>query len=346
MKMTKKTNFTGCSQWLMMNALHKITPGGHVNKESQAVQKQRIIRVGKVLKAFLERETITTPLLAQLLGVDVRTIQRDLKALKDAGLPIHEEKKGTYSLKKDLIKYGDLSLFDESELALIVALKDLVSQLGAPFERAAEGILSRLCEYSACRPVYVRIEGGINLNTKTMNKLVDTIQMGRQVYFSYKKDEPHDVIAHPYRVAYFNGVWYLIARDTKDNIIKKYALDKISDVRRLKEKARGKPADLDEVLSRSVNVWFEKDRTTEVLIEVDAQWSHYFVRRDILPLQEIMEKRDDGSLLVRFLACSDEEVVMCLKPWLPHVRVLRPNNIRNRLTREFTIWLSWQTSQV
>ena len=317
-----------------------------MNKESQAVQKQRIIRVGKVLKAFLERETITTPLLAQLLGVDVRTIQRDLKALKDAGLPIHEEKKGTYSLKKDLIKYGDLSLFDESELALIVALKDLVSQLGAPFERAAEGILSRLCEYSACRPVYVRIEGGINLNTKTMNKLVDTIQMGRQVYFSYKKDEPHNVIAHPYRVAYFNGVWYLIAKDTKDNIIKKYALDKISDVRRLKEKARGKPADLDEVLSRSVNVWFEKDRTTEVLIEVDAQWSHYFVRRDILPLQEIMEKRDDGSLLVRFLACSDEEVVMCLKPWLPHVRVLRPNNIRNRLTREFTIWLSWQTSQV
>ncbi len=317
-----------------------------MKKESQAVQKQRIIRVGKVLKAFLERETVTTPLLAQLLGVDVRTIQRDLKALKDAGLPIHEEKKGTYSLKKDLIKYGDLSLFDESELALIVALKDLVSQLGAPFERAAEGILSRLCEYSACRPVYVRIEGGINLNTKTMNKLVDTIQMGRQVYFSYKKDEPHDVIAHPYRVAYFNGVWYLIARDTKDNIIKKYALDKISDVRRLKEKARGKPADLDEVLSRSVNVWFEKDRTTEVLIEVDAQWSHYFVRRDILPLQEIMEKRDDGSLLVRFLACSDEEVVMCLKPWLPHVRVLRPNNIRNRLTREFTIWLSWQTSQV
>jgi len=317
-----------------------------VKKESQAVQKQRIIRVGKVLKAFLERETVTTPLLAQLLGVDVRTIQRDLKALKDAGLPIHEEKKGTYSLKKDLIKYGDLSLFDESELALIVALKDLVSQLGAPFERAAEDILSRLCEYSACRPVYVRIEGGINLNTKTMNKLVDTIQMGRQVYFSYKKDEPHDVIAHPYRVAYFNGVWYLIARDTKDGIIKKYALDKISDVKRLKEKTKGMPADLDEVLSRSVNVWFEKDRTTEVVIEVDAQWAHYFVRRDILPLQEIVEKRDDGSLLVRFLACSDEEIVMCLKPWLPHVRIVKPTNIMDELIEEFKKWITWQKANV
>lgn len=317
-----------------------------MKKESQAVQKQRIIRVGKVLKAFLERKTVTTPLLAQLLGVDVRTIQRDLKALKDAGLPIHEEKKGTYSLRKDLIKYGDLSLFDESELALIIALKDLVSQLGAPFERAAEDILSRLCEYSACRPVYVRIEGGINLSTKTMNKLVDTIQMGRQVYFSYKKDEPHDVIAHPYRVAYFNGVWYLIARDTKDNIIKKYALDKISDIRRLKEKTRGMPDDLDEILSSSVNVWFEKDRTTEVVIEVDTEWAHYFVRRDILPLQEIMEKRDDGSIMVRFLACSDEEIFMCLKPWLPHVRILKPTNIMDELIEEFKKWITWQKANV
>ena len=326
----------------MMCSVYEIQSGGHVKKESQAVQKQRIIRIGKVLKAFLERETVTTPLLAQLLSVDVRTIQRDLKALKDAGLPIHEEKKGTYSLRKDLIKYGDLSLFDESELALIVALKDLVSQLGAPFERAAEDILSRLCEYSACRPVYVRIEGGISLSTKTMNKLVDTIQMGRQVYFSYKKDEPHDVIAHPYRVAYFNGVWYLVARDTKDNIIKKYALDKISDVRRLKEKARGMPADLDEVLSSSVNVWFEKDRTTEVVIEVDAQWAHYFVRRPILPVQETVETRADGSLVLRFLACSDEEIVMCLKPWLPHVRVLRPKDVRKRLLQEYRMWKEWQ----
>ncbi|HPA76733.1 MAG TPA: WYL domain-containing protein, partial [Deltaproteobacteria bacterium] len=92
-------------------------------------------------------------------------------------------------------------------------------------------------------------------------------------------------------------------------------------------------------------VWFEKDRTTEVVIEVDAAWSHYFVRRDILPLQEILEKRDDGSLLVRFLACSDEEIVMCLKPWLPHVRVLRPQNILNLLVKDYQRWIEWQSSK-
>lgn len=313
-----------------------------MKEESRKTQKRRIIRVGRVLKAFLERETASTPLLSELLGVDVRTVQRDLKALKDAGLPIHEEKKGTYSLRKDLIKYGDLSLFDESELALIVALKDLVSQLGAPFEKAAEDILSRLCEYSACRPVYVKIEGGIQLNPRTMNKLIETIQMGRQVYFSYDGDKPHEVTAHPYRVVYFDGVWYLIAKDAKDTLIKKYALDKISGVKKLKEAVKDMPKDLDDVLSKSVNIWFSGDRTKEVVIEVDAQWAHYFRRRWIMPLQEILEEREDGSLRVRFIACSDEEISMCLKPWLPHVRVLNPQEVRDRLVKEYEQWVRWQ----
>ena len=315
-----------------------------MKEQSRVAQRRRIIRVGRVLKAFLERESATTTLLSQLLGVDVRTIQRDLKALKDAGLPIHEEKKGTYSLKKDLIKYGDMSLFDESELALIVALKDMVSQLGAPFEKAADVILSRLCDYSACRPVFVKIERGIALSTKTMTRLIVIIQMERQVFFSYAGDTSHDVIAHPYRLAYFDGVWYLVARDTKDGIIKKYALDKISSVKRLKEAVKDVPEDLDETLATSVNIWFTPERTTEVLIEVDEQWAHYFERRRILPLQEIVERRVDGTLLVRFLACSDEEIAMCLKPWLPHVRVMEPERVKQALLEEFRAWVLWQES--
>ncbi|MDT8273657.1 MAG: WYL domain-containing protein, partial [Desulfomonilia bacterium] len=161
---------------------------------------------------------------------------------------------------------------------------------------------------------------------------------------SYAGGSPHDVIAHPYRLAYFDGVWYLVARDTKDGVIKKYALDKISGVKKLKEAVKDMPGDLDETLAASVNIWFTPERTTEVLIEVDDQWAHYFERRGILPLQEIVERRDDGSLLVRFLACSDEEIAMCLKPWLPHVRIVEPEGVRQALLDEFREWVLWQES--
>jgi len=313
-----------------------------VGTDRNTARKQRLVRVGKLLRAFIERDTAGTALLAKLLCVDVRTVQRDLKALREAGIPIHEEKKGVYSLKKDLVRYGDLSVFDESELALIVAIKDLVSQLGAPFERAAEDILGRVCEYGSCRPVYVKVESGTGLSTATMNRLVDAIQLGRRVSFHYAGAKPHDVEAHPYRVAYFNGFWYLVAKDARDGKIKKYALNRVSGLKKLRSPAGRMPRDLDEALSSSVNVWFEKDRTIEVVVEVDSSWAHYFRRRSILPVQEIVEEAPDGSLVIRFLACTKEEVVMCLKPWLPHLRVIRPAEIASLIAGELRSWLAWQ----
>ncbi|HOO44670.1 MAG TPA: hypothetical protein PLM29_00470 [Deltaproteobacteria bacterium] len=42
-----------------------------------------------------------------------------------------------------------------------------------------------------------------------------------------------------------------------------------------------------------------------------------------------------------FYAYSDEEVVMYLKSWLPHVRVVRPGYIGDLLLGEFRQWIDW-----
>jgi predicted DNA-binding transcriptional regulator YafY len=301
---------------------------------------RRMMRLGQILKTFLAKETVVTSWICDELGVNARTIQRDIKALRDAGIPVHEKKKGEYSLDKDLFK--DLEVFDEVELALIVALKDLVSQLGKPFEKAADDLLGRICDYTACRPVYVKVDSGIQLNSKIMNKVVKAIQGGRQVSFQYQGSTTHGVVANPYRVAYFDGAWYLVARDANDSIIKKYSLDRVSDIMVLKTPSGGMPKNLDQTLRESVNVWFSSERAMEVVIEVDPSWAHYFKRRWILPQQEVMEERRDGSLLVRFSACSKEEIVMCLKPWLPHIRAIQPDSIKKLLLDDFRKWMKWQ----
>jgi predicted DNA-binding transcriptional regulator YafY len=272
--------------------------------------------------------------------VHARTIQRDLKALRCAGIPVNEEKKGLYRLDKNLLK--DLEVFDDAELALVVALKDLVSQLGRPFERAADGLLGRICDYSACRPVYIKVKSDIPLSGKTMSRVIKAIQGGRQIAFYYKGRSSHGVTAEPFRIAYFDGVWYLVARDTSDRIIKKYILDNMSEIRVLRAASKAVPKDLDEALERSVNIWFSGERAMEVLIEVDAAWAHYFHRRWILPQQEVLETRDDGSILVRFFACSIEETMMCLKPWLPHVRVISPAEVAGQVLGDFRQWVEWQ----
>lgn len=315
-----------------------------MREESRRAVTRRMMRFGQILKAFLNKDSVSTAWICKELGVNARTIQRDFKALRDAGIPVHEKRKGEYTIDKDLFK--DLEVFDEVELSLIVALKDLVSQLGRPFEKAADDLLGRICDYTACRPVYVKIDSGIQLSSMIMKKIIKAIQGSRQVSYQYHGSTSHGVVANPYRVAYFDGAWYLVARDTNDSIIKKYSLDRINDLKVLKSTSKGMPKDLDETLQKSINVWFSGERTIEVILEVDSEWAHYFSRRLLLPLQDIIENRDDGSMLVKFIACSTEEIVMCLKPWLPHVRVIKPDSIRELLLQDYMKWLKWQESEL
>ena len=103
---------------------------------------KRLMRVGQMLKLFLEKERVTTATLSREFHTTARTIQRDLAFLKQCGFPVTEAGPGVYKLDKDIFR--NFELFDENELSLIVALKCAVSQLGQPFRKAADEVFNRL----------------------------------------------------------------------------------------------------------------------------------------------------------------------------------------------------------
>lgn len=305
---------------------------------------ERILRLAKMLRYFLERDEVYTTNMAADFSTTTRTIQRDLLALRKAGFPIHEKRMGCHCLDKSII--SNLRNYEESELALIVAVRDMVRQLGKPFGDNADTIFNRLSDYTDCRPVFVKLDEPIRFPRKTVDKIVEGINEKKFLQFEYKGNmkEAHPVTVEPYRTAYFDGFWYLIARDSSDDRIKKYALDKISGITALKNKRFKKiPDDIDDILKSSVNVWFTTNRNIRVTIEVDSLWADYFKRRgNILPLQETAEERPDGSLIINFMACNTEEISMCVKPWLPHVRIIKPESVKISLLNEFSDWIKWQ----
>ena len=66
---------------------------------------RRLMRVGQMLKLFLERERVTTATLSREFHTTARTIQRDLSFLKQCGFPVTEAGPGSPCLaarsKKD-----------------------------------------------------------------------------------------------------------------------------------------------------------------------------------------------------------------------------------------------------
>ncbi|HDS05421.1 MAG TPA: transcriptional regulator [Deltaproteobacteria bacterium] len=301
----------------------------------------KLIRVAQILRIFMEKEKISSSWLAKEFRTTPRTIQRDLALLKEAGFPLHEIQKGTYQLSKDLVK--NLEIFDDTELALMVALKNVVGQLGQPFQKAADGVLERLYECVTSMPVFVKIDEAIPLDSSFLNRMVKAIREKRQLGFHYtSKTGSHPVQLEPYRVVYFEGFWYLIGNEPSTGILKRYALDKIKDIRLLKAGFKSIPNDLDAVLQKSANIWFAEEMNLEIIVQIDSEVSHYFKRRRMFPTQEIKEEKPDGSLIVSFRVGHYEAIRDMLKSWIPNMVILSPAKVRDSLLADANKWIKKQ----
>ena len=242
---------------------------------------RRLMRVGQMLKFFLEKERVTTATLSREFNTTPRTIQRDLSFLKQCGFPVSEAGPGVYRLDKDIFR--NFELFDENELALIVSLKCAVSQLGEPFRKAADEVFNRLYQATASQPVYIHVDESVPLDTRLMNRLLKAIRNKRRVSFHYASVNSHPATVDPYKIVHYDGFWYLVAKEDGTGIVKRYALDKLKELKKLPESFPAVPANLDELLRQSANIWFCEERNLEVLIEVNPKAADYFKRRKISP---------------------------------------------------------------
>ena len=305
---------------------------------------RRLMRVGQMLKLFLEKERVTTATFSREFHTTPRTIQRDLSFLKQCGFPVTEAGPGIYRLDKDIFK--NFELFDENELALIVALKCAVSQLGQPFQKAADEVFNRLYQATASQPIYIHVDESVPLDARLMNRLLKAIRSKRRVSFHYASVNSHPATVDPYKIVHYDGFWYLVAREDGTGIIKRYALDKLKELKMLSESFPAVPANLDELLRQSANIWFCEERNLEVVIEVNKKAADYFKRRKIFPTQELRKEKPDGSLIVIFKVGNYEEIRDILKAWLPNVRILSPENMKKSFAAELRNWLLWQESSI
>jgi predicted DNA-binding transcriptional regulator YafY len=305
----------------------------------------KLIRLGQILRIFMEKEKVSSSWLSREFHTTPRTIQRDILLLKESGFPLHELQKGIHQMSKDLVK--NLEVFDDTELALVVALKNIVGQLGQPFQKAADDVLDHLYDCVTSMPVFVKIDDAIPLDSTLLNKIVKSIRQKKQVSFQYTTDKgSHPAQIDPYRVVYFSGFWYLVGNEPATGILKRYALDRISVFRLLKTCCKSVPDDLDAILQRSANIWFTGDLNLEVTVLFDSQVSHYFKRRKMFPIQEIKEERPDGSIVVTFRVGNYEAIRNILKSWIPNIVILEPEEFKKDLLADVKGWLKRQESEV
>jgi predicted DNA-binding transcriptional regulator YafY len=291
-------------------------------------------RLITILSRLDKGGSLSTAELAEKLGVTQRTIQRDLDLLCRSGYPITEKERGRYIFMEGFsLKKIELS---EEQASLLSFMFDISHSLGEKFEDSFRGLFKRVMTRNMETPFYAKLPAGIKLpcDERIVKDLEDAIYDCERVRMSYQPDgkDAKDYLLEPFKIALYDGFWYLIANDVVRKKLLKLRLERIRKVDHTSE-AFVPPANLMTLLDQSVNVWFEEKRGERVLIKVAAEAAKYFKQKTFFPLQKIVKEEKDGSLLLETFPGHPEEISHVIMNWIPCLTVLEPVSFKDGIKR-------------
>jgi predicted DNA-binding transcriptional regulator YafY len=232
----------------------------------------------------------------------------------------------------------------QAELLAFLLAGDLSQRyLGTPFEAAFTSALDKIREYlpdhmtvsaeSLHRIVAVTGSLEMAVDPQHLLALLDAVAQHRRVrlrYYSPRSNEETERTVDPYHLHNVRGAWYLIAWCHLRQGIRDFSVGRIHECVTLDEEfARASGFLLEEYLKTGFVA--ERDETpVEVVLRFDAYQSRWIQERKYHSTQTLKEN-PDGSLELRMWTGGLEEVARWALGFGPHVEVLGPPELRERV---------------
>ena len=282
-------------------------------------QNERSKRLGRIFE-MISHEPKSTKQIADALGLNVRTIQRDLNEI----LAFNG------AVKKGRLWSVDKSEFDpndENQIVLSV-LDKMAKYVGAEFYSKAHGLLKGISE-GLNHPIFVSLSA-----EKLEKKDIELIENLESVIASRNEIEllyfskTHRL--SPIKIALFDGFWYLLAMAGEK--LKKFHLKSIKEIKILPSKFK-----IDESLENRIksanSAWFDPEKSFIVRLWIDKVVKKYFERKP-LPNQQIMCENEDGSIEIEVQVTHIMEIKPLVFYYLPHIKVIEPSSLADDILAE------------
>ena len=287
----------------------------------------RLLRIWGRLR---EGEVLAKKELAKEFSVSERTIQKDFNERLMGILPIERAKKG-YKVKDGYSL--DKNLNFENELVLNI-LESVSSSMGIKFAKRSKQILSKLQNpHEDFILSKMQIED-LSKHIKEVKLIQNSIINHQEIKFFYKKDR----VARPYKIAIFEGFWYLYAEDKGDSRFKTFYIKDMENLQTTDTLFKTDTKMLKK-LDGAINIWFEPhNELFEVVLLANKDISKYFKRRKLSANQKILEEFGDGSIKFRVSATSKRAILHEIKKWTPELLILSPKSLAKEMleaTKEY-----------
>ncbi|HGO5853263.1 TPA: helix-turn-helix transcriptional regulator [Mannheimia haemolytica] len=265
--------------------------------------------------------------LAEHFGVSIRTIQRDINERFEF---LEWEEKGPrfYKIKRD--KFGLLNAEDIERFSRFASISNLFPKVDRTFyqEKLTESVQVKGFQYEDIRH--------LDKEFKLLQKAIETHQY---IDFSYAKSgqiQSKFYKIAPYVLVNKNGIWYLMGTDNSKQ--KTFCFSQIKMLKVLDETFEPNLQLLEEIKnSDSISAG---NQISEVLIKVSGEVAPYFLRRNLLPNQELVHKSENNELILSCKNIHEFEIVPLVQYWIPHLTIISPVGLQGKLTEKLTQYLT------
>ena len=306
---------------------------------------EKFSRVLRLLIRLQSGQSFTVDELAKTLGIVRRTVFRDLKTLKSAGVPCYYDRK-TYHHKidpsfffpaPDLTKRETLAL-----LLLALKAKDYVYfpfknsalQAAAKIESNLPPAIRQYCN-AVLQNVLIKSEPQVQTASidKTFEQLQQAILKKRIVSIGYWLSDEHMNIVtdlYPHQLIYDSDIWYVIGRSSRHKAIHAFKLNHIRELKTLnkcffEEDNFG----ADDYLGRAWSI-----KRGGILYNIKLKFSSE-IAQDVAEVQwhstQTADFQNDGSAIIEFRVDGLSEIIFWILGYGDRVEVLAPQILRKKI---------------
>ena len=281
------------------------------------------------------------------VNVSKRTVQLDIQMMRsdklgyNAPIEVYDKKYYRYadidySITEIPLTKNDMNVLSET-VEMLKQFKDfsLFSELGGIIQRLEDKVYTEKTHQSAIIHLdkNEKLKGLEHLDTlyqAILKKIVLKI-----TYQSFKARNASTFVFHPYILKEFNNRWFLVGKPNakKKQPIITLALDRIisidfdTKIPYIKVSFNG-----DEYYKNTIGVTvLNNEQLQEITLKIDPKNAPYVITKPFHHSQKILEKLDDGSILIKLYVHLNLELERLILGFGDTIEVIQPRVLRKRI---------------
>lgn len=340
-----------------MSSSHQRKPGRIAKKYSQAARLHDLIRI---LEA---RYGATVTELVEECQVDRRTIYRDLQALEEAGYPLLKERQDDghvlYSFIAGYSKIPPITFSLEELMTLYFCRGQLAFLHGTPFQDDLDEIFGKIRSNLPPRSVAhleriaeassPRLHGfkDYSQHRQLLSELRQALLKQQCCVIDYKpaKREVEQYPVDPYTLLFYKNGLYIGGYAHNRESLRLFAIERIEGLKVLDKRFELPEEYRVDQLTGTAFGLIDDDALIDLELYFSAEIA-YLIEERIWHPQQIIEKNSDGSLVLKFQATGEPEILAWIGSYLPHVRVIAPVSLRQTFIAQLQASLDLQKGSV